>query len=180
MQQTNDTAEITQLREIVKDESLSVKQRRHAAAHVLQLIVAGVPEPGADNHEVVERMKPWPRETEMQASLAEMMDRITGARATQGWSLADAKSEVWKRNRMRAVLAVVVNEDAGHLERLAACDVILSDFMHPAGTHRRNSWTPDKMLSSILPSTATKITNFTKPPIEVSRPPMELRDVWRM
>lgn len=180
MQQSNDTAETTQLRSIVENEELPMKQRKDAATHLVQLIVAGVPEPEADDAEVIERMKPWPRETEAQASIAEMMDRITGGKATQGWSLADAKAEVWRRKRMRAALAVIVDEEADHLERLAACDVILSDFMPPAGMHRRNGWAPDQMLSSILPMTATKIVRLFEPPVPVSRPPVEMRDVWRM
>ena len=159
---------------------MPVKQRRDAAAHLVQVTVAGVREPAGDDAEVVELMKPWPRETPVQAEIAAIIDNITNGRGTQGRSLADAKAEVWKRHKLRAVLTVIVDEHANRLERLAACDVILTDFLPPMGMYRRNGWNADKMLSSILPTTATKIVRLFNPPVPVARPPMELRDVWKL
>jgi hypothetical protein len=171
--------EIEQLRGIVRNPDLLVQQRRDAAIHLIELTVASVQEPGDDDAEVVQLMQPWPRDTASNIAIAELMDRMSG-KITQGRNLADAKSEVWKRRRLRSLLAVITDDTSSQVEKLVTCQVLLAEYLPPGGRHRRNSFTPESLLADALRPDATKIINAFKPPVTVSRPPVEFADVWRM
>jgi hypothetical protein len=159
---------IADLMKIVSDSQVSIIDRRAVAEHVVQLAIDGVPEPQNNDQEVLERMKPWTDQ-----KLAALMG------GGKGETLADAKAEVWKRNRVRAVLAIIADDKQPHVLREAACARILAD--HPQiSKWRYNSYTADRLLAEALSSTAMKFGGLFKPDIPVERPPRSFADLWRL
>jgi hypothetical protein len=164
---------IEALRTVVEDEGLDIAQRRDAAAHIVTLTVDAVPEvPDADT-EVVTLTTPW-----ADPVLAKIAADATGGRSVNGYSLPDAKQTVIKRHRVRALLAVVVDDTAHKLIRLAACQTALDGFLHPNGVHRRSAYTAERLLAEVRPSDSFKWTSKGKE--QIARPPLSLADVWDM
>jgi hypothetical protein len=95
----------------------------------------------------------------------------------EGWSLTEAKSQVLKRNRERAVLALVVDETAPKLIRLAACQTVLDSFTNPNSKRLKAGmeYTAERLLSEIKPA---KWSSRTMQYVPVCRPPQSQADVW--
>jgi len=140
--------------------------------------VEAVPVPSADDPEVVELQKPW-----SDPFLAQMGAEVTGGRSLTGYTLKDAVETVHKRHQLRAVLAVVVDDTAHRLERLAACQVILDDA-HPKGVWRINNYSAETLLEKVewrgRYTANMKREYYRADPPKGERPPMELQDVWDM
>jgi hypothetical protein len=164
---------IEALRTVVEDEGLDITQRRDAAAHIVTLTVDAVPEVPDTDAEVVTLTTPW-----ADPVLAKIAADATGGRSVNGYSLPDAKQTVFKRHRLRAVLAIICDETAHKLTRLAACQTALDSFLHPNGVHRRSSYTAERLLAEVRPSDSFKWTSKGKLPVR--RPPIEQADVWQM
>ena len=160
------------LRTVVEDESLDIAARRAAAAHVVQLVVDGVPDPSDDDLEVVQLCTPWADQ-----ELAKLASEGTGGRSVNGWSLSDARQRVLTRLKVRAVLDIVVDEAAHKLIRLASCQTMLDTFMNPNGHYRRNAYTAERLLAAIIPAGSQKWVSGGRKE-QVVRPPRDLGDVW--
>jgi hypothetical protein len=153
---------------IVRDSSVSIIDRRAVAGHIVQLAIDAVPQPENNDQEVVKRMQPWTDQ-----KLAALMG------GGKGETLADAKAEVWKRNRVRAVLAIVADETQPHALREAACARILAD--HPQiAKWRMNNYDAARLLSEVLAPGAVKFGGLFKPDIPVERLPKSFADLWRL
>jgi hypothetical protein len=175
------TAAIEELRVVVADESVGMAARRDAAAHLTKLHLASIEEVSDTDEEVLELMKPWRRDTAAYALMADWGAEATKGRSMNGWSLIDAKAEVTKRRKLRALLSVVVNAGLSELEKVAAIDTLIADYLHPEGVHRKNRYTPERMLDAVKAPTATRHYHdmdgnaYLAP---VQRPPMQFSDVW--
>jgi hypothetical protein len=170
-----DEQQAMQLRSVTADEGQSLPARRAAAEHLIGLHVEAVEAAGVsdDDPEVSALRTPW-----KDAELASMFCKSPDGPPLKGWPLSDAKSKVLDRRKLRALLAVVVDEKAHPLERLAACEKVLRDY--PVGKWRMNSYTAARLLAEILPADSVKwdSDSWRRGPIQVQRPPMELKDVW--
>jgi hypothetical protein len=169
-------SEIETLRAAVADETLCKAARRDAAAHVVRLLVEAVPEALETDDEVCGLQEPWPRSTQNEAQTADMWEACTNGRSVRGWNASDALSEVTDRHKLRTLLALIVNEAAPELERLAACEAVLKNHLHPEGFHRRNHYTPEQMLEMVRSSDDMKLT--AKGRVPVARPPRSIQDLW--
>lgn len=158
-----------QLRQIVRNEELPTQQRRNAAAHLIDLIVANVQAPDDDHAEVQERMQPWPDRA---------LAAIIGP-AANGESLAAARKEVLNRRRLREVLTIITDDNASYLEKLEGCAWVLASYGHIRKWSLNNS-NATILLAEVLPPDATKFAGVFKPHVTVRRPPVELKDVWRI
>lgn len=156
---------IHDLMKLVNDSNLSILDRAAVAEHVVTLAMDAVPEPQDDDPEVLKRMQPWE-----DPKLAALMG------GGKGENLADAKAEVWKRHRTRAVLAIIANEQEPHVLREAACAWILAD--HPIAKWKHNNYDPQRLLAEMLPPSGTKVVAFGEK-VPVERPPRGLQDLWR-
>lgn len=166
-----------QFRSLIADESLPLTERRTAAEHYITALVDAVPEPGDDHAEVIELRTPW--KSDRLGSIAETAWKARNG--AYGWyangpTVSQARAHVHKRLKLLVLLAVVVDEHAHHLERLAACQSLLEDHRHPQNFYRKNGYHAEKLLSKVLPATAHKWTAKGKVPVE--RPPREFADVW--
>jgi len=170
-----DEQQAKQLRSVVVDEGQSLQSRKAAAEHLIGLHVEAVEAAGVsdDDPEVSALRTPW-----KDAELASMFCKSLDGPPLKGASLSDAKNTVFQRRKLRALLAVVVDEKAHPLERLAGCERILHDY--PVGKWRMNSYTAARLLAEILPADSVKwdSESWRRGPIQVQRPPMELKDVW--
>jgi len=169
----NSNEKVADLRELIADESLSINERKLAAEHAVRLQLedvelTGVPD---DDPEIVELMTPWADQT-----LAAMCASVTNGRSVNGWNLTDAKKTVLRRLALRALLAVVVDEAAHRLERLAACQVILDEHLHPRNVLRINGYDAERLLDAVVSADAVKWTSEGQRTVE--RPPQTLADVW--
>jgi hypothetical protein len=164
-------SKVDELRAIIADEQVSITERRAVAAHLIRLTVESVSQPSSDDIEVIELMTPWEDHV-----LAAQWSEATNGRSANGCTQTRALEIVYRRHRLRAVLAVVVSEAAHRLERLAAVETVLNDFMHPQGHYHRNAFTSEKLLETVKPATAVKWTVRGKEP--VARPPVGFADVW--
>jgi hypothetical protein len=158
---------IGELRVVIADESLGLPERRAAAEHYLAELVEAVPAPAEDDAEVVELRTPWKAEGEM----GKFMQSGWRSRNTvYGWSpdgptLTQAKLHVHDRMKLRALLGIIVDDSAHHLERLEACRGVLGR-LSLQNFYRVNGYTPERMLAEVKPDT------------ELKRPPREFSDVW--
>ncbi|SFS10825.1 hypothetical protein SAMN05421771_1853 [Granulicella pectinivorans] len=164
--------ELDQLHSVVENDEVPMQKRRDAADHLIEMAVEGVPEPRNDDQEVLARMTPW-----SDGPVKSLVLGISFAKAALGENLADAISEVQKVHRLRSVLAVVVDESAHRLERLAACQWVLANYGH-ISKWRANNYGAQNLLAEVSFPTATKWTYDGKLPVE--RPPLELKDVWAL
>jgi hypothetical protein len=169
------TDSIEKVRMAIADESLPDVERRELAEHLIELQIAAVTAEGiqSDDPEVITLMQPWDN-TALAASAAE----ATGGRSVNGWCLKDARTKVLERHRLRVLLSTICDDAAHHLERLAACTVILDGYLPIQGKHRRGGYTPEKLLSEVLPTSATKWKSAGRLPVQ--RPPRSYADVWVM
>lgn len=160
-----------ELRAIITNDALPLSERTEAADHAITIALADIEAAGIadDDPAVIARMTPW--EDRKLAELA--------AGYGDGESLAVAKRNVLELRKRRAVLAVVVDEQAHTLERLTARRWMLAQS-HPRSFWHMNNYSPERMLAEVLPATATKSTSIFKGPEPVSRPPMSALDVWRL
>lgn len=167
---------IAELRAALADESVPPSDRKAAAEHLIRLQVeaieaAGIPD---DDPEVMESTKPWSN-----TALASLWSPTPNAPALKGRSLPDAKSAVMKRRKLRVLLSFITDDAAHRLEKLAASEQILHHWS--VRKWSMNSYTAEKLLSERLPADALKWTAsaWRTGPVKVSRPPLELADVWR-
>lgn len=158
----------THLRLVLADETLPIQSRQAAAEHLIKLVIESVQEPANDNQEVLKLQQPW-ENREFAAMFANSV-------AVDGESPAEAKRIVRQRNRLRAVLAVVVDESAHRLERLAACQKVLDDT--PRTNWPANGYTPDGLLAEVLPAGTLRWAGLFKEQVPVNRPPKGISDVW--
>ena len=167
------TEKLEDLRQIVADEQTNMTTRQLASERYIDELANAVSQPTDDDPEVQERMKPWKDQ-----DLASLMRGTSGSsQFGNGESSPAAKKEVHQRRRLQSVLAVVVDEDAHLLERMAACERVLAD--HPQiAKWRLNHFTPKRLLETVLPQGATKWTSAGRFPIEC--PPLDIQDVWTL
>lgn len=175
----DNTEKIQDLKALTADESLNLSVRKTAAEHCIEELVNAVPAPTDEDAEVISLQEPWSRETEADRLVFDLMSKITNGKSTNGRSLANAKAEVHRRNKLRLVLAVIVDTEAHRLERLAACERVLQD--HPQiSKWAIGNYSAERLLSEVLPAGATKLVSAFKPPQRVSRPPHSIADVWAL
>ena len=163
--------ELAGLRAIVADETKPLTERTAAAALIVQLTVDGVPDPVDDDEEVVELRKPWADGGPLSDVIASVFKY-----SRTGYPLAEARAEVLKRHRERAILAVVVDEAAHCLIRVAACQTMLDSYLPAKGRHRLNGYTAERLLAAVIPADGHKWTSAGKQSVE--RPPRVINDVW--
>jgi hypothetical protein len=171
--------QIDELRKIIADEQVSITERKAVAEHLVQLVVDAVPAPGEDHAGVVELRTPW-RDDGSLGSLAPVAWRARNevyGWAPSGPTLPQAIKRVHDGLKFVALLAVVVDEDAHRLEKLAACNAVLHDHLDPRNFYRVNGYDAEKMLSTVKAANATKSTSAGKVP--VVRPPQCMADVWQ-
>ena len=170
------------LRAFVGNESLGTAQRRDAAEMLVGLKLNAVPEPADDDPEVAELRTPWPDDASLGAVLpmAWRQRNIAYGWPSEGPSVAQARKHIHKRVKLRALLAVVVDEKENRLVRLAACDAVVREHS-PKGALRNVHKSAEEMLSAVKPSTASKWVagpNGFPEQVLVSRPPQSMADVW--
>jgi hypothetical protein len=172
----NSTDELAALRAVVEDNSKPQNERSAAAGLIVTLTVDAVADPTDEDAEVVKLRTP----SDDGGPLSDVMAAVTQGRSRTGWSLADARAEVFERHRLRAVLAVVVDEAAPNMIRLAACQTVLDQFMHPNGRYRQGAYSPERLLAEVVPADAFKHTSQSmfKGKVPVCRPPKTFADVW--
>jgi hypothetical protein len=168
------------LRDAIRDESLSMTERRTAAEHYNAALTDAVQEPADDHPEVVELRTPWKDDGPLGniAPMAWKQRNISYEWSADGPTLTQAIKRVHDRLKLRALLAVVVDDSAHKLERLEASRRVLDDHLHPQSFERKNGYDAERMLSKVLPTTATKYGGWNRPPVPVVRPPRDLADVW--
>lgn len=164
-------AEIEELRAIIQNDELPIQKRQTAAEHLVQIVAEAAEKAIVkdDDPEVIELQKP--RED---AGLAQLFKYAPP-------TLQQAKADIAKRRRLRAVLAIVVNETASTIERLAACAWILGQYPE-ISKWGLNQYTPERLLAEALPADGVKWTSCSlwDGPVQVSRPPQSLQDVWAL
>lgn len=165
------------LRAAIADESLGLPAQRTAAQHYIAAIIDAVQEPGDDHAEVIELRTPWKDGGTLGgiAPLAWKQRNLSYGWHEGGPTLTQARRRVHDHLKLRALLAVVVDESAHRLGRLEACRRVLDD-LHPQNVCRVNGYDAERMLSTVLPATAQKWKASLKVPVE--RPPREFADVW--
>lgn len=93
------------LRTAVRDEALSLSERKAAAEHYIAELLDGVPEPGDDHAEVIELRTPWKNDT-----LGSIAETAWKARNTAyGWhangpTASQARAHIHRRLKMLALL----------------------------------------------------------------------------
>lgn len=164
---------ITELREVARDDSQPAQVRKEAAELLVQHIAeqAGAAPIQYDDPEVIKLMTPPPENTEVEQFIADLMRRCGYTVPT----LAEAKQKVSVQRRLRAVLAVVVDEEASQIERLAACAWVLQEHPH-FNSWKTNGYSPERLLGKVLPAGSLRYTSEGQMPVQ--RPPQSLRDVW--
>ncbi len=162
------------------DEQVSLAERKAVAEHLIQLVVDAEPVPGDDHAEVMELRTPWTDDGPLGsiAPMAWKQRNISYGWSADGPTLAQARKRVHDRLKLRTLLAVMVDEAAHRLERVAACQAVLHDHSDPHGFHRKNDCDAEKLLDKVLPPTATKFGGWNEPRVPVVRPPQCLADVW--
>jgi len=115
--------EIEALRGMTLDETLPIAERRDAATHLVHMSVAAVVEPKDDDAEVLKLLKPWRRDTEVHAWLADEFAKISKGRSINGYTLPDAKEAVERSWRYRLLRQLI--DDTGYpLVKAAAKDAL--------------------------------------------------------
>lgn len=162
-----------ELLELVANISLPTGERKNAAALLVRLKTDAVPQPSTDDAQVQELLKSWSTPA-VAAGYAAALGR-TGSIGAK-----DAVAYVHKTLRLRILLAVVVDEGADQLVRLAAAEAILRDHLSSRHWLKSNNFTPERMLVAIKPVEKGKMTTFPWKRVPLSRPPMCLADVWEV
>lgn len=171
--------EIEQLKQIVLDENMPIDSRREAAALLIRLEEEAIVSKGVedDDPEVVQIMQPWPRDTALNASIADMFAPVTNGRSINGWDLVDARAEVLKQKVLRQRLQTVVDESLPRVLREAGAAAVKAVL--PSGNHFEiNSVSPSAMVDKAKLPTGTKWTSASRGPVPVVRPPVEYSDLW--
>jgi hypothetical protein len=174
------SANLEALRTAIRNEGLPLPERKTAAEHYTGALVDAVQEPSDDHPEVIALRTPASADGPLGDIYpwARAISNEACGWAASGPTLPQAVRHVHERLRLRALLAVIVDEAAHLLERLEAFRRVLVDHLDPHGFYRKNQYDPEKMLSKVLPATATKYGGWNKQPVPVVRPPHDLADVW--
>ncbi|WP_047495871.1 hypothetical protein [Terriglobus sp. TAA 43] len=168
----NNPSNIDQLREIVRDDARPGTEREVAAELLITELVDAVQMPSDDDDEVVAHTQPW-----LDGAIKNLFNTGPAASIVNGKSLTAARTKVHEDRRLRAVLAIVVDDSTERLERLAACRWLLKTYSFI----RRwavNHYTPERLLETVLTADAHKWTSQGKR--RVDRPAKSLQDVWSL
>jgi hypothetical protein len=104
-------SEIEALRGMTTDEALPIVERRDAATHFVRLSVAAVGEAKDDDEEVLKLLKPWRRDTEVHAWLADEFAKVSKGRSIDGYTLPDAKDAVERSWKCRLLNQLIDDRD---------------------------------------------------------------------